>query len=241
LDEKPLDHWAAGAGLDWVLDNDAKALPFLLDAHLQQSSLSTADLHADPDKNLLAKISPGIFRPDGNLNPREIPIALQLPDWTQWLPRIHPRDAWGTAFTHSEFAVMYEGKQGRNERVRHDLSLRSQLAGTRTPEANIRSATNAFNRWSQARRAFLGRYVNARTTWSAELTDKVYSTQLWQLMKTWELTQDFQLEGTGRRLLAEGAEPRIWCNTIPQETAPDTMHIANGPAGVGGSALIPAS
>ena len=44
------------------------------------------------------------FRPDGNLNPREIPISLQLPDWSHWLPRVHPLDAWGAAFQKSEFS-----------------------------------------------------------------------------------------------------------------------------------------
>ena len=47
------------------------------------------------------------FRPDGNLNPREIPISLQLPDWNHWLPRVHPLDAWGPAFQNSEFSEWY--------------------------------------------------------------------------------------------------------------------------------------
>jgi hypothetical protein len=29
----------------------------------------------------------------GTLNLRELPVALQLPDWNQWLPAVHPKDA----------------------------------------------------------------------------------------------------------------------------------------------------
>ena len=55
----------------------------------------------------MGQISPDVFRPDANLNPREILIALQLPDWSQWLPHVHPKDAWGPAFAQSEFATSY--------------------------------------------------------------------------------------------------------------------------------------
>jgi hypothetical protein len=73
--------------------------------------------------------------------------------------------------------------------------------------------------------------------WSPALSNKVYSTQLWQLVKTWEITQEFELEGRGRDLFGLTADSRTWCNTIPAETAPSAAHIPDGPAGVGGSAL----
>jgi hypothetical protein len=95
----------------------------------------------------------------------------------------------------------------------------------------------AFAQWSEARRAFLNRFVKARTVWSPSLTDKVYATQLWQLVKTWEMTQEFGLEGRGRDIFGLTADRRTWCNTVPAETAPSTVHIPDGPAGVGGSAL----
>ena len=66
LDVQPEANWAAGAGLQWVLENDVDALPFIF-----------------PRNSI------------GNLNPREIPIAFPLPDWNHWLPRVHPLDARG--------------------------------------------------------------------------------------------------------------------------------------------------
>src|SRR2546429_3482203 len=58
-----------------------------------------------------------------------------------------------------------------------------------------------------------------------------------QLVKTWEMMQEFGLEGRGRELLGANADLRTWCNTIPEDTAPSEAHIPDGPAGVGGSAL----
>jgi hypothetical protein len=70
LDDRRVADWAAGAGLEWVLDADIDTLPFLF-----------------------AKTGPaGTFRAASDLNPREIPIAFQLPDWNHWLPRVHPLD-----------------------------------------------------------------------------------------------------------------------------------------------------
>src|SRR6202012_4739149 len=63
LDARPVSEWAAGAGLSSALAAD-------------DISRLTHD-----------SIAKETFNPDGNLNPREIPISLQLPDWNHWLPR----------------------------------------------------------------------------------------------------------------------------------------------------------
>jgi hypothetical protein len=70
------------------------------------------------------------------------------------------------------------------------------------------------------------------------LTVNLYSTQLWQLVKTWELTQEFGLEERGRKLYGAGGDARGWLNTIPAETAPASVEIPDGPNGMGGSALV---
>jgi len=240
LDEQPISNWAAGAGLSWVLDEDSNGLKYLLvppvthlDEATSYSPANAPDLH-----QVVKQITPDVFRPDGNLNVREIPIAMQLPDWSQWLPRIHPKDAWGADFAHSNFAKRYDGGTGSDEsRLKPKTSLRALLTAAQTSDSDIRSVVPAFARWSRARRAFLGRFVKKRTVWSTELTNKVYSTQLWQLVKTWEMTQEFGLEGKGRNFSGEAAELRTWCNTVPADAAPAAAHIPDGPTGVGGSAL----
>jgi hypothetical protein len=241
LDEQPISGWAAGAGLAWVLDQDTDALPYLLSQHGTRidSAGSSPPAKAPNLRELAGQITPDIFRPDGNLNPREIPIALQLPDWSGWLPRVHPKDAWGPDFTESEFAVLYDGETPRESKRKlgTNQSLRTLLTAAQTADHNIRPAAAAFAEWSQARRALLKHLVKAKMEWSPALTNKVYSTQLWQLVKTWEMMEEFGLEGRGRDLFGLTADSRTWCNTIPAETAPSGALIPDGLAGVGGSAL----
>jgi hypothetical protein len=241
LDEQPVSNWAAGVGLSWVLGRDMDALPYLVSQHgarvkgeAPSPPGNVSSLH-----ELADKITPDIFRPDGNLNPREIPIALQLPDWSGWLPRVHPKDAWGPDFAQSEFAALYDGETHPESKSKRGAkqSLRTLLEAAQASDHNVRRVPAAFDDWSQARRAFLKRFVKAKMEWSPALTDKVYSTQLWQLVKTWEMMQEFGLEGRGREVFGSLADPRTWCNTIPAETAPSSALIPDGAAGVGGSAL----
>jgi hypothetical protein len=83
-DSKPVYEWAAGAGLDAVLNRDVDVLAYTLPA-----------------------INTGGWAWNGYLNAREIPIPLQLPDWNSWLPTVHPMDAFGTQFTGSTLYTEY--------------------------------------------------------------------------------------------------------------------------------------
>jgi hypothetical protein len=241
LDEQPVSNWAAGAGLAWVLDHDTDALPYLLSQHGDRMSGATPSPpgNAPNLRELVGQVTPDLFRPDGNLNPREIPIALQLPDWSGWLPRVHPKDAWGLDFTQSEFAALYGGQTSSGGKSNHGTKppLRVLLTSAETADHDIRPVLAAFAEWSQARRAFLKRLLKPRMEWSPTLTNKVYSTQLWQLVKTWEMMQEYGLEGRGRDLFGLTADSRTWCNNIPAEAAPSAALIPDGPAGVGGTAL----
>ena len=80
LDAKPVEEWSAGAGIDWVLDNDNDTLPYVFPNGVNAGAITEG----------------GTFK---RLNMREIPVALLLPDWLKWLPRVYPLDAVGTAFT----------------------------------------------------------------------------------------------------------------------------------------------
>jgi hypothetical protein len=175
LDAQPVANWAAGAGLASVLEKDVETLPYL---------------------------DPAAFAPDGNLNPREIPIALQLPDWNHWLPRVHPLDAWPGHFAGSDFARTYE---------------------TISPNGGI----SLFDKWTTSRAKFLTPHL-ARTSldWSPALAEAMYSAQLWELVKTWEIIQKYSLEAS-----------RSWPNRVPAATAPDAVNIPDGPNGMGASAL----
>jgi len=236
LDAQPISSWAAGAGLTWVLDQDTDSLPYLI----RQRGGATNPAASNPAPNLrelAGQITAETFRPDGDLNAREIPIALQLPDWNQWLPRVHPKDAWGPTFTKSAFAALYGGDTTSESTARTGKKPLRTLLATQIKDHDLRAVAAAFAQWSEARRSFLGHRGKADAAWTPELTNKVYSTQLWQLVKAWEMTQEFGLEARGRDLFASTADSRIWCNTIPGDAAPSAAHIPDGLAGVGGSAL----
>jgi len=151
---------------------------------------------------------------------------------------VHPKDAWGPAFTKSRFAQLYDEGPPQYGKYREGakLPLRKLLAMEATQQ-DPGVVVAAFAQWSRSRRTFLKPFVNKRGLWSSALTNEVYSAQLWQLVKTWEMTQEFGLEERGREFCGSARDLRAWCNTIPRETAPSETHIPSGPAGVGGSAL----
>jgi hypothetical protein len=80
LDSKPASSWAAGAGLDAVLDKDADMKQYMFPGG-----------RTDP-----ASVAAVVDR-YSTLNLRELPLSIQLPDWNNWLPRVHPIDAFKTS------------------------------------------------------------------------------------------------------------------------------------------------
>jgi len=82
LDAKPVQLWAAGAGLDAVLDDDHQMKDYLF-----PTGTNTVATSPSPGGAALP-----LLGGNGYLNPREMPQAFQYPDWNSWLPRIAPED-----------------------------------------------------------------------------------------------------------------------------------------------------
>ena len=76
LADKPIEEWAAGAGLDAVLEKDEEMLPYLFPNGTSQEEVYNH------------------FDSDATLDRTELPLAIQFPDWKHWLPMIHPMDAY---------------------------------------------------------------------------------------------------------------------------------------------------
>jgi len=195
LDSQPVANWAAGAGLDAVLDNDSQMQPYLVPGG------STAGWSAS-----------------SYLNPRELPVAFQLPDWNAWLPVIHPKDAFGASFTTSGLTTFLS-------------TLRSTLQPN-SPGA-YHNAIDTFGNWFVAGQNFLVPIETnaAATNWNApNIRSKVYSVALWEMVKSWELNQEFGLEGMPQVRYGPKANPRGWLGNAAFNTSPNMLHI---PAGVG--------
>ena len=199
LDSQPTSDWSAGAGLDAVLDSDAEMLPYLTPGG------STAGWAANQ-----------------YLNQREIPIALQLPDWNSWLPVIHPMDAFGSSFTNSTFYTLY-GK-ARSELVPNDQTA-------------YKNALFAFYDWSVAQGTFMVP-INSTKNWTASLRTAVYSTSLWNMVKLWELNQEFGLEAMPQVVYGSKADIHSWYGSQPFYTSPTLQHIPAGPGLGNGSNVV---
>ena len=79
LDDRPAYEWAAGAGVGAILARDDAMAGYLF-----------------PGGQSLTAVRQVVNR-HAKLNLRELPVALPMPEWNQWLPQLHPDDAFNTA------------------------------------------------------------------------------------------------------------------------------------------------
>jgi hypothetical protein len=113
IDARPVAEWAAGAGLEMVLRRDEDTLPYLFGGQPMEQA----------------------FRPDARIRLREIPIAMQLPDWNHWLPRVHPLDFRGELFERSGFGKWrYNGPASFDQWMESRARFVSALGRKWTPE-----------------------------------------------------------------------------------------------------------
>lgn len=192
LDAGDVRNWTCGAGLEAVSDSDLDTLNAIFPSGISKSAIATG----------------------GHLNAREIPISLQLPDWNHWVPRIHPKDAWGDYFTNSNLNKMYAGEGTGNS----TYNMRAQLAAGGAAYATGRSGDifNDLYYWGDQ----LGDHFtppNEGTSGSYTIAQQknLYGTAQWQLLKSWELAQDFNLEAQCPAAWGAHNAPKIeargWC------------------------------
>ena len=197
LDSKPVSAWAAGAGLESVLSADAQTV---------------------------RAIPQDLYRADANLNIRETPIALQLPDWSHWLPRVHPVDAWGEELLASEFHSYYQDLRTRLER----------------DPAAYPGLREEFNQWYVRWTDFMWPKIlpERNPNWTSLHTVRVDSAALWKLVKLWEIMQEFGLEDRAREVFGPQADQRAWNNQWPFMVSPNMQHIPRGAPGIGNGSVL---
>ncbi len=84
----PVNDWAAGAGLEWVMTNDMETFQHLFPGGATTNSITSYT---------------------NTLDAREMPLAVQFPVWNMWLPRVHPLSAWGSYYgqTNGNYFQIY--------------------------------------------------------------------------------------------------------------------------------------
>jgi len=173
------------------------------------------DAVLDSDADMLPYMAPGGstagWSPTSYLNAREIPTALQLLDWNSWLPVVHPMDAFGAAFTSSPLNLAFS-------------TIRSGLQPN--SPTTYQAALYPLDDWFDDRNTFLAQYS------PSDLPVQVYSVAQWQMVKMWELNQDFGLEGMPQVPYGAKADVQGWFGGRAFATAPNILHIPAAP-GIG--------
>ena len=193
LDAAPVSDWTCGAGIDAVSENDLDTLASIFPNGVNRAAVATK----------------------GQINLREIPIGLQLPDWNHWVPRIHPKDAWGDYFTNSNLNKQYAGEGTGNA----TFNMKTQLAqgGVNYAQGKAGNIFNDIYSWGdQIGDYFTPPNEGVSGSYTIAQQQNLYGTAQWQLLKSWELTQDYALEQncpTAWVNLASAPKPekRGWC------------------------------
>ena len=212
LDSQPVTNWAAGAGLSAVLAEDSQEIAYVYPSG------------ANPP----------------NLNPRETPIFLQLPDWNRWLPQIAPQDS-GAFSTTCNGSI---GPFGTAQNMLADYqSIRSTLGTVpATPQAYGNAALSIYGRLITDLGCTQGTMEQTSNWSSATYVMQVRSVGLWLMTKLWEINQEFGLEGmpgvgfpatTYPKTTSAPTEPRAWLSTVPFFLSPFMEKIPDPSPGIG--------
>lgn len=216
LDARPVSDWSAGAGFDAVLDRDADMI-----AALFPRGTGPAEIAQVVDIR-------------GTLNLRELPIPLQLPDWNEWLPDVHPVDLWSTTFTSSDAARSYadiraafvNGGAARlvaNRTIVREFSYfirRIWWVGFR----NMYGAVPCQSYASQRAMGPTGFLLDSLPT-GKTCEDGASALSKWLAVKNWELFQEFELEEVTPQLLPFG-ERRSWFGSVVDATERNVFEVA---------------
>jgi hypothetical protein len=200
VDAQPVANWSAGAGLDAVLGSDLAMQGYLAPGG------STAGWGAHQ-----------------YLNTREVPIALQLPDWNSWLPVVHPLDVPGANFASSGFYTIYSTIRG--------LAPKTASA--------YQNALRYLTQWQVEDNNFVGPLSTGAASkgWTPDLRSQVYSAARWHMVKLWEINQEFGLEAMPSVPFGAKANPRGWYGSQAFNTSPNMLHITAGTGLGNGSAM----
>lgn len=176
-------YWAAGAGLDWVFDDDAETYPYLFPGGPSYDDV-------DPEQR--------------KLNMRTLPLALQMPDWNEWLPVHHPLDAFDDFTNPSDGSgpCTAGGQQAWSYYNDHVVDISAS-----TPARDVETHVNRF-----FRRTDRFRSCNDPVSQVDEGMART-STMQWAAVKTWEMLHTNALEDLGPELYEHG-EPLSWPGSV---------------------------
>jgi hypothetical protein len=144
-----------------------------------------------------------------------IPEALQFQDWNHWLPMVAPIDSWGAGVWNSSNAML-----NRYNSMRASLTNNKTAYIAGTPPGQPSAFNQDLYNFIQPDRGFF-----ADSCSSDVGAMKVLDTAHWQLVKNWELNQDFGLESlipaaegfqtSVRAITPSAVVDRAWDGDVP--------------------------
>jgi len=176
-------YWAAGAGNQWVLDHDSTMMEFWWGANgIESQNGFGYDDVAITDA----------------INVRRLPIALQYPDWNEWLPEVHPLDMYGSEFTNF---IDNRGNPGPWQRYQDESLTSFSFEAIRDcMAANNDDASQCGLDIQQGLKAIVNQTERFRGTFPSPepdmkigYTNATYNLKRWQAAKQWELIHKYDL------------------------------------------------
>lgn len=229
LDDRPVELWAAGAGIDCVIDSDADAAAFIFPTTTSEPTLESPsyDANMGVDCNALrSQISMtndqsrifAITHPDSTLNNREIPTPVQWPDIFEWWPDVHPFDQWDVSTVES--TTWYQNY----------LEFHQDMPGQRDnfidqARQDVRKFGNddaRLDRILGKKLDYFGQFdVPTDASYSTEFETR-YSVAQFIAIKSWEVMHEYSLEGLGADIYGPDGQPN------QMSWGPDAGSLPNG-------------
>ena len=241
--DEPVECWAAGAGVDWVLPRDEALGAFMFPNANTRSALQ--NLNGVPESFAAFQRQVGGFgtdlswsnfartaRPDRSIKNTELPLSMQLPTIFEWWPDIYPGD-------------YFEADQWHSSEVYQNLeAIHEELPGSR--QALISETHDYRNSWMHKGFGDFFRTHNIQMNageWPEDLTPPAHdsdsnhprtevgqlSSQQWAAIKSWEIVTAYKLEDlkeetleTNNRELDLKHWDRMWpsMGMMPYDVAP---------------------
>lgn len=181
MDQRPVEEWAAGGGLEAVADDTLK--PIALDGSgTDDGALPYAEkMFQAVFKVGSQRATQGDFNtamgPDKTLNFRELTLPAQFADWNAWLPDVAPQDIWPEVFDPGRLSSASIGKCNATGLefdflctyatakaaldVNFEKAKASSLGWYSLPEADIRTLRNQLYTTGLTATQFIGAGRNA--------------------------------------------------------------------------------
>lgn len=209
------EDWAAGAGIGSILDSDDDLPAYLFPdvaGNVPNANPSREDMRRAMHVGSYTGSDEDAW---GNrLDFQNIPIAIQFPDWNNWLPDIHPFDAFGFQdFTSSELwqyhNELYDRLDTPSERDSEIDEFRSWITTTSNGSTGINEAFSRFDLTIDQFTPDVSLDINYSNDPSGYHLAR-FSFVAWEAVKTWEVVNDYKLQDLSDELWGGLVTPSPW-------------------------------